>query len=488
MNRNMSILALVLLATGAALGEAPRETVLDRKVHVEEGVLQVPDVAPLCDTLGLEKRRIQVGGCQLYCETEGGGGPALVLINGGPGGTHHCFHPYFGRASEFARVIYYDQRGCGQSDYAKGSGYTIAQAVEDLDKVRQALGLDRWVLLGWSYGGALAQCYAVKHAERVAGLVLVGASPDALRLSLAPTRQFEALSGAEREKIRKLSGNRALTLAQLTFNNHLNGDWKRQNFFKPTTEQLARMALYEWKHDPEFRNSISQDLRHIDLRGLFDGCPIPVLLMEGAQDLTWGTDKPGKLQACFPGSKLILFERSAHGPFMDEPNLFFSALLDFLKGLAKQPADVARWKAQVAAREATREKSPEHLLRTLGWGRKSSARIAGAYSESWLKEISDPVMLLRLGFALYDARRNAEALAVFERMEKCGGADGVALVWQGHILDLLEKRQEALSAYAKAAALDPEVRHDQYGIVLTRQYAQERMKTPFVRVENHSED
>ena len=71
-----------------------RETVLDRRVHIELGLAEVPQLPPLCDTLKMKKRRVNMGDCQLYCEIEGSG-PALVLINGGPGGTHHSFHPHF---------------------------------------------------------------------------------------------------------------------------------------------------------------------------------------------------------------------------------------------------------------------------------------------------------------------------------------------------------------------------------------------------------
>ena len=114
-----------------------RETVLDRRVHIEPRILEVLKVPPLCDELKLEKRRVNVDDCRLYCETEGNGLP-LVLVNGGPGGTHHGFHPYFGRAAGFARVVYYDQRGCGQSDYVRGDGYTVRQAVDDLETLRQS--------------------------------------------------------------------------------------------------------------------------------------------------------------------------------------------------------------------------------------------------------------------------------------------------------------------------------------------------------------
>lgn len=335
-----------------------RETVLDRRVHIEPGLAEVPQLPPLCDTLKMKKRRVNVGDCQLYCEVEGSG-PALVLINGGPGGTHHGFHPHFARAAAFCEVVYYDQRGCGQSDYQNGKGYTIAQAVDDLDQLRAALKVDRWVVLGWSYGGVVAQCYTVKHPERVAGLVLVGSATDALRLQLQPSRQRQYLSSEERNRIAKLYHNQDLPMDKATYNGHLNGDWKRQSFYKPGTEELARMALYEWKHDPVFRASIGQDLQRIDLRGLFEGCPIPVLLLEGKQDLTWGADKPDKLHACFPGSRLVLFDQSAHGPFSDEPERFFSTLREFIKGLPDSLTGLPKWKERVATRLAEKEKSPE---------------------------------------------------------------------------------------------------------------------------------
>jgi hypothetical protein len=149
-----------------------RESVLDRVVHIEQEILEVPE-APRHETgLDLDVKRIDAGDATLYVEEEGSGVP-LVLINGGPGGTHHYFHPWFSRAKGYARVIYYDQRGTGLSDFTPGvGGYTVEQAVADLDGIREALGIEQWVLLGYSYGGFLAQYYATLHPENVAGLIL----------------------------------------------------------------------------------------------------------------------------------------------------------------------------------------------------------------------------------------------------------------------------------------------------------------------------
>lgn len=151
-----------------------QERARDGIVHIEkELVRDIPQVPRLCDQMDIVKHRVNVSDCNLYCEGEG-------LLHGGPGATHHYFHPSFSRAKDFAKIIYYDQRGYGISDYKKGKGYSIEQAVDDLENLRKSLKINKWVVLGNSYGGLLAQCYVVKYPERVLGLALVTSKAGAL--------------------------------------------------------------------------------------------------------------------------------------------------------------------------------------------------------------------------------------------------------------------------------------------------------------------
>lgn len=183
--------------------EAKRETVLDGIVHIEEELItEIPQVSRLCDELDLKKHRINVGDCELYCEEEGKGMP-IVILHGGPGATHHYFHPHFSKANKFARIIYYDQRGTGISDYERGNGYSLDQAADDLDNLRKALNIDKWVILGHSYGGFLAQYYSLKYTESLAGLVLVGSSLG-MHVQLNPTRQYDYISEEEKERMREI--------------------------------------------------------------------------------------------------------------------------------------------------------------------------------------------------------------------------------------------------------------------------------------------
>jgi len=92
---------------------------------------------------------------------------------------------------------------------------------------------------------------------------------------------------------------------------------------------------------------------------------------------------------------------------------------------------------------------------------------------------------LKLAWALYDGRHYPEALDAFKRLEKSDEAmwKFVSLVWQGHVLDLLGQRAEAIAEYQAALRLpgSPQVRHDQYHMKIDKQWVEERLKTPFTR-------
>jgi len=96
-----------------------------------------------------------------------------------------------------------------------------------------------------------------------------------------------------------------------------------------------------------------------------------------------------------------------------------------------------------------------------------------------------------LGLALYDARRYEEALDAFEKMEAGTNADredqALAVTWQGHMLDLLGRREEAIARYREVIGmgLDSSVQHGRYGLTYDfTSYPQQRIEAPFTRVEN----
>jgi proline iminopeptidase len=101
------------------------------------------------------------------------GVPAVVL-HGGPGGGSQPYYRQFFDPRRY-RVVLFDQRGCGLSTpFADVTDNDTPALVADIERLRQHLGIDRWVIFGGSWGATLALAYAERHPERVLGLVLRG--------------------------------------------------------------------------------------------------------------------------------------------------------------------------------------------------------------------------------------------------------------------------------------------------------------------------
>ncbi|RFC66216.1 prolyl aminopeptidase [Fulvimarina endophytica] len=123
-----------------------------------------------------ETGRLPVGdGHELYYELCGNpNGTPIVFLHGGPGSgcsPHHrrLFDP------QRYRILLFDQRGCGRSSPLGGlDANTTWHLVEDMEKLRRALDIERWVLFGGSWGATLALAYAQTHPETVSAMILRG--------------------------------------------------------------------------------------------------------------------------------------------------------------------------------------------------------------------------------------------------------------------------------------------------------------------------
>jgi L-proline amide hydrolase len=116
----------------------------------------------------------------------------VLLLHGGPGGTHDYLESLEALAATGRRAIFYDQLGCGRSDLPDDpSLYTIDLFVDEVATVRQVLGLDRVHLFGNSWGGMLAMEYALTKPDGVASLVLAS-SPSSIPQWIAETGRLRA--------------------------------------------------------------------------------------------------------------------------------------------------------------------------------------------------------------------------------------------------------------------------------------------------------
>ena len=105
------------------------------------------------------------------------GNPAglpVIFLHGGPGAGLATYHRRFFDPARY-RIVLFDQRGAGQSTpFADLTDNTTWHLVADIEKIREQLGIERWVVFGGSWGSTLGLAYAQRHPERVLGLVLRG--------------------------------------------------------------------------------------------------------------------------------------------------------------------------------------------------------------------------------------------------------------------------------------------------------------------------
>jgi proline iminopeptidase len=348
MKKNLLYILLIVSIFSCKEKFPERETVKDMITHIEDSIItEVPKIARLCDSIDIENFRVIIdNNTSLHVEIEGKGNP-IVLINGGPGGTHHYFHPWFSRLNQDHQIIYYDQRGTGQSDYNKDNSYSFEQAVDDLEVLRSKLNINTWTVCGYSYGGGLAQFYALKYPEHINGLVLISSLPmfSDENFNNDQEKYLSLPEKMKKEEVIKTYLDGDLEFNSFLYNLSLNGDWKRQNYLKPTANQMIRSALYEWINDKDFNEIMSKGYQNYNFMNAFDNFPIPTLIIEGKEDLTWGSSKAKIFKNNHPNAQFYQIYNSAHTPFKEKPDFFFTILWNFTTSLNDVPkSQILRWK------------------------------------------------------------------------------------------------------------------------------------------------
>lgn len=113
---------------------------------------------------------------QLYVEECGNpDGIAVLFLHGGPGSGCNANHRRYFNPDHY-RIILFDQRGCGRSTpHGCLDNNTTQHLVEDMETIRQQLGVEKWILFAGSWGVCLALLYAQSHTKRVSGMILRGA-------------------------------------------------------------------------------------------------------------------------------------------------------------------------------------------------------------------------------------------------------------------------------------------------------------------------
>ena len=276
-------------------------------------------------------------GLKLYYEIEGEG-PPLVLLSGGPGFSHRYLQPLRSLASD-ARLIFFDQRGTGQSDKANPQDYTVDANVEDVEQLRRELQLDSCILFGHSWGGMLAQAYVLKYPAHVCKLILADTFSSIADVNSTMMRLRSAVPEAtravydryEKESLYKHSDRypeeyqAALEIAYEPVFIGIRPPEYLHGMFKNIAYDVYRAM---WGEESEFR--ITGTLSQFDVAGQLHEIHIPTLVIVGSSDMpTVGMAQ--KTANLIPNARLEVFEYSRHFPFIEEPDKFLNVIHHFIQ-------------------------------------------------------------------------------------------------------------------------------------------------------------
>jgi proline iminopeptidase len=251
--------------------------------------------------------------------------PVAFLLHGGPGGDHSGFKPAFSPLAERMQLVYVDHRGQGRSARGPQETYTLDNNVEDLEALRQHLGLGKIVVIGVSYGGMLALAYASRYPESVSHLVAVVTAPS--YEFLARAQQILAERGTDEQR----------AMGDILWAGAFESEEQLQQYY------AVMGPLYSLKFDAEkAKESRARGIRSIDainegfggflrtydVRGDLHKITAPTLVVGGRHDWICAPEFSEEIARLIPQADLRIFENSSHSVAADE----HTALMDLIKG------------------------------------------------------------------------------------------------------------------------------------------------------------
>ena len=288
---------------------------------------------------------VDAHGVLIYYMTVGRGAP-LVIVHGGPGASYDYFLPYLLPLARHNRLVFIDERGSGKSEkLANPAGYTVENMVEDVEALRQGLDLGKISLLGHSYGGVLAQAYALKYQKNLTHLILCSTFPSTKQMNEVLARELASAPKDVQERVHKLEKEglfgHGLPYEQNRYtNDYMIAAWGEAYFpylyqnhpdpnYDPIQNGVMSWDLYRemWGSDGEF--VIDGNLKSVEYVSKLHTIHVPTLIIVGDHD-ECDPSLSKEMHAKIAGSRLVILPKSGHMTFVDQPQLLIGSVNGFL--------------------------------------------------------------------------------------------------------------------------------------------------------------
>ena len=284
-------------------------------------------------------------GYHLWTNTQGEGDIHLLALHGGPGGNHE----YWEDAAEQLKkqglnvqVTMYDQLGSLYSDQPDFSDPEIAKKyltyeyfLDEVDEVREKLGLDNFYLIGQSWGGLLVQEYAVKYGQHLKGAII----------SLMVDEIDEYVDRVNELREKTLSPEAVAFMKECEAKNDYSNP-KYQEYVQVMNEQyvdrkqpsklyhlkdLGGTAVYNvFQGDNEF--VITGKLKDWHFRDQLKNIKVPTLITFGEHE-TMPIETAKTMNSLIPNSQLVTTPDGGHHHMVDNPDVYYKHLADFIRNV-----------------------------------------------------------------------------------------------------------------------------------------------------------
>lgn len=305
-------------------------------------LLFIPSPLPASDHSGFIESSDSV---KIYYERDGKGEP-LVLIAGGPGDSHTYFKPYFDQLTKTFTVVYFDARGRGRSTKPFNESYSVDKDVEDLENLRRQLGYSKLRILGHSYGGIVAESYALAYPEKVERLILCNtfhsaegwqdnidncnrilqqSYPDIWTKLMDLRTRMKSNTKEWRNTYDSCVGN--LYWYDVTKKKKYQETYQKIRSVEDEFSEIVYYAIIG--SDPDFQ--VNGTMQGLDLREALKKLRIPTLVLSGRADRIATAKQAMEIHEAIPQSTLHIFDTSGHLPFVEENEEFIKTVMPFLK-------------------------------------------------------------------------------------------------------------------------------------------------------------
>lgn len=274
---------------------------------------------------------VSIQGISLFVKVIGHGYP-LVLMHGGPGQDHTSLLPLKGLADQFT-LVFFDHRCNGQSVGADQSTMTMENLTADADALRQALGFEKWAVLGHSFGGQVALEYALRYPQSLSHLILMNTGGDNWWVEVNSS-QLLARRGYRAAAV---EAARRFFTGEVTTRDYYSA------FFRFFLAYFYRFPLLRYAHEiaagpktvyrPE---ATIFGYRHVvkgwTVMDRLGEIRVPSLVIAGRWDFLFPPEHQAILTDRLPNARLELVERAAHNPHIEQPAVVLPAIRGFLGG------------------------------------------------------------------------------------------------------------------------------------------------------------